>query len=244
MRRPHDVKMDRIKELYEQMIQTLREDSIFRNEIFSELITYQKEDGSFSVIDDYRCDGDIRVAYVYYPTYYATAAIMYMANMDGMTDKMRNALEKGLKFAMGRRLAGHGVSATEEQIEALNIYKTAGLYEWLSNHKKQFEAFDQLIGTIIEKYRECIRTGNVMHDWMVDFTESFQKEIDEYDDAMQEYIWYASYGSNISYGRFMEYIAECSDTSQPIDAKPVTIPFGIYFAYKSRPLGKKRRRIP
>jgi hypothetical protein len=59
---------------------------------------------------------------------------------------------------------------------------------------------------------------------------------------MKNYIWYASYGSNISAERFMCYIQGgkpkgatrnylgCTDTTRPIDQKSIQIPHELYFA--------------
>ncbi|MGM0581391.1 MAG: hypothetical protein ACQETL_11965 [Bacteroidota bacterium] len=58
----------------------------------------------------------------------------------------------------------------------------------------------------------------------------------------EDYVWYASYGSNISTERFMCYIQGgkpegatrtyqgCVDQSPPIDQKPIKIPYELYFA--------------
>lgn len=47
------------------------------------------------------------------------------------------------------------------------------------------------------------------------------------------YLWYASYGSNLNYNRFMDYINSCDDTTPPIASKPVLINHKLYFASKS-----------
>src|SRR5258708_7844443 len=65
-----------------------------------------------------------------------------------------------------------------------------------------------------------------------------------------EYIWYASYGSNLSFkNRFMCYIAGgrplgaqrinpgCRDKTPPRDARPVSLNFDLYFAGNSRSWG-------
>ncbi|MEH7382705.1 hypothetical protein V7138_19740 [Bacillus sp. JJ1533] len=59
---------------------------------------------------------------------------------------------------------------------------------------------------------------------------------------MKDYVWYASYGSNINRDRFLCYIkggrpkgsneteVGCRDTSSPIDEGMFTIPYPLYFA--------------
>ncbi|MDY2735636.1 gamma-glutamylcyclotransferase family protein [Intestinibacter sp.] len=48
-----------------------------------------------------------------------------------------------------------------------------------------------------------------------------------------EYIWYASYGSNINYERFMRYINKCTDKTAPVESKPIAINHRMYFAQES-----------
>jgi hypothetical protein len=63
---------------------------------------------------------------------------------------------------------------------------------------------------------------------------------------MEDYIWYASYGSNISKDRLMSYISGgkpvgatrtyqgCTDKTPPVDQKPLNIPHELYFAKESK----------
>ena len=62
---------------------------------------------------------------------------------------------------------------------------------------------------------------------------------------MEDLVWYASYGSNLLYDRFMCYIKGgtpegsstrcegCSDKTPPQDRRPITIPHELYFAENS-----------
>lgn len=52
-------------------------------------------------------------------------------------------------------------------------------------------------------------------------------------DENTEYVWYASYGSNLNYNRFMKYINNCSDNSEPIESKPILINHRMYFSKSS-----------
>ena len=68
---------------------------------------------------------------------------------------------------------------------------------------------------------------------------------------MKHHLWYASYGSNLLFSRFMCYInggtpegsskrcEGCSDRSPPQDRRPITIPHELYFARESRSWGGK-----
>lgn len=61
----------------------------------------------------------------------------------------------------------------------------------------------------------------------------------------EEYVWYAAYGSNLLYERFMTYIEGgksrfnnrcyrgCTDITPPKANRPLTIPYKMYFGKKS-----------
>jgi hypothetical protein len=64
-----------------------------------------------------------------------------------------------------------------------------------------------------------------------------------------DYVWYASYGSNLLYERFLTYIKGgvckfngvnypgCRDNSLPKDSRPITIPYKMYYGNKSKSWG-------
>ena len=229
-----------IKNLYGQILGTGMYDTDYRAKLMHELMILQKEDGSFSVIDDYQVDADIRICYVYEPTYYATAAMMFIQTLDNshLTDKEKTALVKGLAFAEGRNLAGHGYEATRQQLQALQIYKKAGLYDWILQFGDTAPSFTAMVKMIIGHYREALQTGRTFSDWDVDFRNDFEKEAADYDEAMIPDVWYACYGSNMSYERFMRYIRRCSDTNEPAENRAFTLPFDLYFAADSQTWGR------
>lgn len=49
----------------------------------------------------------------------------------------------------------------------------------------------------------------------------------------EEYVWYACYGSNLSYHRFMKYINKCDDKTPPKKWMPITIKHDMYYALQS-----------
>ena len=73
-----------------------------------------------------------------------------------------------------------------------------------------------------------------------------KQELAKYDD--EEYIWYACYGSNINYRRFMYYINGdekgefstvngCTDKSKPVEERSYIFNCPIYFAGESKRWG-------
>lgn len=225
--------VSRIENLYQEMLNST--DSEYGIKFARQLLSLQKEDGSFSVIEDRRCDSDIIVAYVYFPTYYATAALMqYMLRSGALSEDIGVALHRGLTFAKGRGLNGHGFDATADKLKALEIFKRAGLYEWMTLHGDREPEFCEMISRIIEGFRKGLMTGRTWSDWNRDFRKEFEQEVSEFEDHMCPYVWYAAYGSNLCRNRFMEYINGCRDTREPEESKAFEIPYELYFAYQSR----------
>ena len=179
-----------IVNLYEKMIHTGQEGRLVRLEVVEELLKLQKEDGSWKVISSLRGDSDYVVGYAFEPTYYATAALInYMNKENAADEKVKDALKRGLEFSGMRHLAGHGYDAVSQQLEALNIYKDAGLYSWLRANRAEYPEFDKMIEDIIFKYRRALFTGRTFSGWNQDFKEEFKKEVDDYEKAYDPYVW-------------------------------------------------------
>lgn len=228
-----ELKLNEIISLYRQMIRTARKDTAERARLIHKLSELQNDDGSFRVIHASHCDSDIRIAFICFPTYYATAAMMFAMKIDGDNANVENALKNGLSYALQNHMAGYGMNATAQQIKALRIYKEAGLYDWIKMYGKNFPDFTDMIHEVIDHYCDCLRNGNTRTNEEVDFTEEFQQEVDDYNYAFAGNIWYAAYGSNMNYSRFMKYISRCTDKTEPGKTKAVFLPHNIYFAYKS-----------
>ncbi|MBQ3392781.1 MAG: HTH domain-containing protein [Lachnospiraceae bacterium] len=227
--------VDTIKNLYHEMLDTSFSDSAYRSKLAAELFRLQREDGSWSAIDDVHAPADIRVGFVFFPTYYATAALLFRMNRDGLpAEKEMTCLKKGLQIAMQRNLAGSGFTATREQLEALTIYKDAGLYRWMRAYGERFPAFSGMIEGLIAGFRDALSTGRTFSDWDEDFKEEFQKEVSDYEEEMNPEVWYAAYGSNLCLERFMKYIDKCADKTPPKASDTYKFPFNIFFAGRSR----------
>ena len=150
--------------------------------IFQEVLTTQKQDGSFSLIEEYRIDADSRVAYGYVPTYYGTAIFM-KADLKYHFErgtKEYAAFEKALNFSAGRNLKGAGYSETEGMIEAFHIFMKAGLFQWMNQTKFQDNVFVACIHDQLKKMEKEIDHGDCIHDWNHDFTKEFSEIMKEY----------------------------------------------------------------
>lgn len=50
---------------------------------------------------------------------------------------------------------------------------------------------------------------------------------------VRDYVWYACYGSNLLSSRFDEYIQNTTSKAQPVESKPIILPYELYFAKQS-----------
>lgn len=229
--RTEDIDFDRIKEIYETMISN-GENKQIRKSLVNELVEKQQADGSWSVVETRACDSDVRVHYIYFPTYYATAALLRADLWESFEDTSaeKRALLNGLEIARGRKLIGHGFDATRQMLEALAIYKNAGVYRWMHRAGNVQYDFCDMIHECIAQMKSDVKAGKTISDWNVDFREEYENEIADYDSADSSYVWYACYGSNVNKKRFMKYIERCSDKTPPVEDRPFRFDHNIYFA--------------
>ena len=231
--RTQEAKVEEVRAMYEEMLADATTDKR-RAELVDELMEFHKPDGSFSIMDDYHVDSDAVVYFGLIPTYSATAALVY-ADLKGIkTKKSEAALLRGLKFAAELRgFIGHGFDATHDLLEAIGIYKRAGIYKWLRQNEDKAPEFRKTLRKRVMEMKEALAQGRVYSDWERNFTVEFTQEVEDFERENYEYVWYVSYGSNLSYERFMRYINRCTDTTEPVENKAKTFDFSLYFATKS-----------
>ena len=249
MNRQNNIRREReslngIKELYNLILTYENNEQEDTHKLVLQLLEYQKADGSFCVTEKCPTESDSRIHYYYEPTYYGAAALMHAMLSDcGKADKKKKkALNRALPVVMQRELVGHGYDATRQQLDALKIFKDAGLYEWMSRFEESLDTttrdFCAMIRKIISGYREAVLSGRTFSDWNVDFRKDFEKELDDYEEGLIPYIWYASYGSNISSARFQEYLQRCGGNVAETESRPYTTQGTLYFAAESDKWGR------
>ena len=139
------------------------------------IVDFQDDDGSFKLFDSFNIPSDARVDFCYIPTYICTAALMkaYLLNGDSFGLREKSALIYGLKMSCARNLRGHGYEALKGQIEALNLFMTSGLREFLDLHSDLCPEFTEMIGKIISKFRDMEASEKFTGPW----NESYEAEI-------------------------------------------------------------------
>jgi len=143
------------------------------------LLPLQDDDGLWRLdISNEIPPADARVDMWYWPTYMATAILMQdfltsSRQAKPMDPARAESLHKGLQAASTRKLSGHGFGAESDRVDALNLYMTAGLVEFMIKHRDYAPEFCAMIDDVLGKLRLRLACGHVIDDFNFDFTEKW-----------------------------------------------------------------------
>jgi len=111
---------------------------------------------------------DSRVRYVYEPTYYMTAAILYamveypsVREIPGLMDK----LELLLNGCMGRDFRGHGYNEWEGFLKTMKIFINANVHGFLALYKSYYPKFNVFFNQCIDLVEGKLATGEGRSMW-------------------------------------------------------------------------------
>ena len=181
---------------------------------------------------------DVRVEYVYRPTYMATTMLMTAMNRFPLlhTDtKFRNVLYALMNASLARGFCGAGYEEYVGMLDALEIFGRGDTMAFLEKYSDFNERFTNDFLNVVDFLETEICSGNVKDAWSglsysergIEVLKMLRRERGE------EYVWYACYGSNMNRERFMEYINTCSDKTSPKEDRPFMFKHDIYFAKAS-----------
>ena len=140
-----------------------------------EIVDFQREDGSFSLVSDYRIESDSRVEYVYRPSY-ACCQILVKAVLSGSEglvngiDEFLDALRRGLAFCCERGLAGHGYESERQQVEDLRNFVSAGYLRLAHARPGLCPEFDEMVHGIVAGYERRLRDCATVFGFGTDLT--------------------------------------------------------------------------
>jgi len=121
----------------------------------------------------------------------------------------------GIVYSEGDRVLGEVYEITEEMLPAMDRYEGEGsLYLRKS--------------VVVSNNMETISVFAYIYNFRIE-GEKKMRESWKNNDNNCDYVWYAAYGSNINYERFMEYISRCADTSAPAESRPYIFKHNMYF---------------
>ncbi|NLE70422.1 MAG: gamma-glutamylcyclotransferase [Clostridiales bacterium] len=134
-----------------------------RDAWLTEILNFQADDGSFALVDSHRIESDCRVAYCYEASYLCCALLMREGlGEEQPSDKVLNALGRGLDFCCGRGLQGHGFEAAEGEERAMGWFLRCGLEQFLQAHPGLSPAFTELAGGLLSRWTRVFVYGSLM----------------------------------------------------------------------------------
>lgn len=135
--------------------------SFWKDEAFPDMLFY-------SFLDPRTVPSDVRVLYVYTPTYLA-CSIMMRAALDNEelldNDFIRETLRCGLNACTGRNFFGHGYDGITGFFEAMEIFAQADTRTFIKKYPDISEKFTITFNEAMKYLRESLCTGDVKDPW-------------------------------------------------------------------------------
>jgi len=132
-------------------------------------------EGSWALPLDVKMPSDYRVDFAFFPTYIAISWLMLIKTDFSESSKdhgeIDRALKKGMKFACGRKLSGHGYDADREMLEAINIFSLGGVFAFIEDNPTFCLKFSRMIENVVN-HLESYRDKHEDVDWGYISTES------------------------------------------------------------------------
>ncbi|MDO4437318.1 MAG: gamma-glutamylcyclotransferase family protein [Coriobacteriaceae bacterium] len=167
------------------------------------ILDFQLEDGSFPVLIDPSMPADIRVLYLYNPSYAccqalckARAALHGFEAIDkpraakagapypipaDLADKIDLALERGLAFCCTRSLMGHGIEGFEQQLENTCDFIDANITFLRAWHRDLCPDFFNLIERIAQTCSNRLASASIFDEWGKSVAEQLVRIADAFD---------------------------------------------------------------
>ena len=141
------------------------------------IIEDQDNDGFWGLINPNKVPSEARIDYFYMPTYYSTAILIkflldYPDKANEIND-FRVCLEKGLKASAGRGLKGHGYDEISGVVEAMKIFCSAGLAQFIKQYPDLCPEFTIMITAIVDFVKKSLEEGNTRGAWDEDYNQGF-----------------------------------------------------------------------
>lgn len=130
-----------------------------RREAVEKLLSFQHEDGSFTLLDSYRIPSDARVDYCHEPTYICTAILM-RALLDEesiLAGREEAVLGKALRMCCARGLQGSGLSEFRAYLKAVGYFVQGGVRDFLLLYPALCPEFTAMFRGIGGAFRDMAR---------------------------------------------------------------------------------------
>lgn len=157
------------------------------------ILSFQDNDGGFSLIVDTRISWDAKQDLIYFPSYYLTLILVKMSNKT-CTTTYKEVIKKALDFCCKHRFVGHGYESLQIQIKVANLFVENGIKEYIKNNNLENSNLSKLLNELVDEYTQMILSGSHYGAW----GENYLEDMERYINNMDEDIYYVAYGSNLN----------------------------------------------
>ena len=158
-----------------------------------ELLSFQGDDGSFSLFESGDMPNEAVVDFTNTPTYIASAVLM-KEYLNG-NEAVKKPLQKGLAFTVKTGFRGHGYDALGTEINSLNIFVRGGLRQFLIEERELCPSFNCLVLNRLHGYNSGLKKGHTQGPLGVDYRKDWQMLTAGLKMTRRLYI---AYGSNMN----------------------------------------------
>lgn len=137
---------------------------LIENQRVEDKTSRMNAEGSWAIPENADMESDVRIDFVYFPTYIATAFLCLLKqDMPTIASKFvdfDDVLKKGLDFSSRRNLQGHGYEMVQESLTAIEYLSLGKVfsYSYTQKHQKASIKFNRAIGKardeILSKLRD------------------------------------------------------------------------------------------
>ena len=135
---------------------------------------------------------DSRVLYFYTPTYIAASFLAYVRKHGPMEalllEGFDETLRKGLNGCAGRGFSGSGHDGLKGLIDALFIFTSAQLHEFVQSHPEVSPKFTSIFLDVKRMLEDKLQTGKVMGGWGEDFTRVAKEVVHRMKDMEEKHL--------------------------------------------------------
>lgn len=145
------------------------------DDVIYQLLSFQAEDGSFSLLDSYKIEIDCAIHYCFEPTYICSALLMksFLLGTDRVIEEEECALRKALSACCIRQLDGHGYDWLRDKIKAIDYFINCDVKSFLDRNPDFCPEFKIMFFDLKTRFSEMVYEKS----YCGHFGESYENDI-------------------------------------------------------------------
>ena len=213
---------DEINNLMSYLKNKLNDCQSVTDEEIKSILSFQDNDGGFSLIIETKIPWEAKQDLIYFPSYYITLILVKISNLS-KTQSYNDVIKKALDFCCKHKFLGHGYDSIQTQINVANLFVENGIKEYIKNNHLENTNLAKLLNELVDNYTQMILSGNFYGPW----GESYLEDMERYINNMDDSIYYVAYGSNLN-KRQMIYRCPEAECVGPAILENYKLKFNLY----------------